>query len=312
MTTPSEAPHSNGVSRRVLVTGATGFIGGRFIRDLAGSDDVIATCRGLRSDWGSYVTPVTWEAAKGAPEVLLALFEPEVVVHLMAFSRTEACAQHPEKAYLLNTEVTERLAQAACYRGVRMIFTSTDLVFDGRKGNYVEDDAPNAMTTYARTKIEAEKSLINVFSQRPELLTLFRVGLCYGWGDESHRGPAGWVLDDLGTGRPVDLFEDEFRAPLYVGDASRALVESINNDHCGVYHLAGPERMDRATLGRKMAENFGLDANLIRPKSVREYPGPEPRSPDCSLNIAKFTQTFGWKPAGVDEGLAHMAGENRV
>lgn len=293
---------------RVLLTGATGFIGRRALRDLARHYHVIATHHG-GLDGSPHITPVVWEATKGAPEALLALFEPAAVIHLMALSRTEACSRDPERAVLLNLEVTQRLAQAAKFRGTRFIFTSTDLVFDGRKGGYTESDPASPVSTYARTKAEAERSLAAIFQDRPDLLTIFRLGLSYGWGDGGHTGPAGWILDNLKQGKPVDLFHDEFRSPLYQGDASRAILDAIAQGRAGLFHLGGAERMDRLTLGIKLAERFGLDKSLIRSRSVRNYPGPEPRSPDCSMSSEKFAATFGWRPCGVDEGLRRMEAE---
>lgn len=305
----SEAPEATGT--RVLLTGATGFLGGRVLRDLAGNHQVFATHHGALEETASYITPVRWEASKGAPEVLLALFEPDVVVHLMALTRTEACAKNPEKARLLNTEVTARLGQAACYRGVRMVFASTDLVFDGAKGNYTEKDEPRPTSTYAQTKREAEQALQQIFRDHPELLTIFRVGLSYGWGDSAHTGPIGWLFHNAESGQPTDLFTDEFRTPLFQGDASRAILEAIEHQHAGLFHLGGPDRVDRYTLGMRIAERFGLDTRLIRKKSIRDYQGPEPRAADCSMVSAKFIETFGWAPVGIEEGLERMREERK-
>ncbi len=296
---------------RVLLTGATGFLGGRVLRDLAGNHQVFATHHGSLDETASYVTPVPWEAGNGAPEVLLALFEPDVVVHLMALTRTEACAKNPERARILNTEVAARLGQAARFRKTRMIFASTDLVFDGTKGNYTETDEARPASTYARTKREAEQALQGIFHDRPELLTIFRIGLSYGWGDSAHTGPIGWLFHNTESGQPTDLFTDEFRTPLFQGDASRAILEAIEHGHSGLFHLGGADRVDRHALGMRIAERFGLDTGLIRKKSIRDYRGPEPRAADCSMISSRFAETFGWAPLGIEEGLARMWEERK-
>jgi dTDP-4-dehydrorhamnose reductase len=306
---PSEGP-----GLRVLLTGATGFIGARVLRDLAGHHQVFAAHHSgldLAGIEPAFITPVHWEAESGSPEALIALVDPAVVVHLLAITRTEACAQDPQRATLLNLTVTKRLAQAAFYRGTRFIFTSTDLVFDGKKSMVSEQDTPNPTNTYARTKWEAEQALNTIFRPKPDLLTIFRIGLSYGWGAGQHQGPAGWVIEKLKARQRVDLFGDEFRSPLFLGDACRAIREAIETPHPGLYHLGGSERIDRYTLGVKMAARFGLDAGYIQRRSVADYPGPEPRSPDCSMNITKFQDAFGWTPCGVEEGLNRMAAETQ-
>ncbi len=306
--TPTDAADRQPSPKRILLTGATGFLGQRILQDLAGRYEIIATHHGGMTD-SSHVTAVHWEAMTGAPEELIASSKPEAIVHLMALSRTEVCAAHPEVAQHLNVEVTQCLAQAACLHQIPFFFTSTDLVFDGMKGNYIEVDTPNPTSTYSRTKWEAEQALQKIFADCSDLLTIFRIGLSYGWGDDKHSGPAGWILSALRKGKSVDLFQDEYRTPLYQGDASHAVADAIEQRISGLYHLGGPERLDRYTLGVRIALHFGLDTDRIHAHSVTNYTGLEPRSPDCSMVSAKFIATFGWAPMGVEEGLARMEGE---
>ena len=128
--------------QRVLVTGGTGFVGQPLLRTLAKPFQVTATYREKHpSAWG--VDWVKVEAESGSPEDLVAKTEPDVIVHLLALSRTETCANQPDLAKKVNTDFTLELAEAARLRGVRFLFTSTDQVFDGTKGNYSEEDAPN-------------------------------------------------------------------------------------------------------------------------------------------------------------------------
>lgn len=298
-------PHNK---TRILVTGATGFLGRRLIKELAGTFQIAATHHsGLEPT--EDIQPVYWEAASASPEALVALLMPDVVVHLLALARSDECSRQPALAQTLNVTVTERLADACNLQNIPLVFTSTDLVFDGTRGMYSEEDTPIAINTYARTKLEAEQRVQSILAGKPHLLTIFRIGLSYGWGDEAHPGPAGWVLDALRSGKPVQLFQDEFRTPIYQGDVCRAITDVIQQKISGLFHLAGPERLDRYTLGMRMAEKFGLDTSLIEARSVKEFQGPEPRSADCSLNITRFCNTFGWTPLDVAEGLDRMAGE---
>jgi len=293
--------------KKVLVTGATGFVGQRVCRDLVENYRVFGTCREYPPPTG--VTPVYFEAESDPPEALVAEVGPDVLIHLLARSRGEACAEKSKLARRINTEVTLRLGAAARDRGIATIFTSTDLVFDGRRGDYTERSRPSATGVYARTKIEAEEALREVFAGCEDRLTVFRLALSYGWSDAKHPGPIGWIVHSLREGKPVTLFRDEFRNPLFVGDISRAATDAIEKGISGLYHLAGRDKMDRYTMGVLIAERFGLDAGLCLSGSVEDYTGAEPRSPDCSMRTEKFQRVFGWRPIGVEEGLSRMVKE---
>jgi dTDP-4-dehydrorhamnose reductase len=297
--------------KRLLLTGATGFVGQRLCRDLGVRYKLLGTHHGSFRETPD-VTPVFFEAENDSPEDLVAETEPDAIVHCLAISSAAECARDPERAHKVNVEVTARLAAAAKKHRIRMIFTSTDQVFDGKRGDYVEEDAPHPVGVYARTKVDAEKVLWRVFEGCEELLTIFRLALSYGWSDDAHPGPVGWILKNLERGEPVTLFRDEIRSPLYVGDISRAVADSIEFDRSGLYHLAGRDKMDRHTMGVLIADRFGFDRSLCLSRSVADHTGPEPRSPDCSMMSDRFEKVFGWRPVGVEEGLRRMEEERIV
>ncbi|MCA9446793.1 MAG: SDR family oxidoreductase [Candidatus Omnitrophica bacterium] len=296
--------------KRILITGATGFVGLRLFQDLKNPYQIVGTYRG--SHPASYgVDWVEFEAEKDNPVDLIDRTQPDVIIHLLALSRTEGCAKEPDRAEAINTRITLELGEVSRHRGIRFIFTSTDQVFDGAKGEYSEEDPPHPTGVYARTKVEAERGLFEMFGQSPELLTVFRLALSYGHSDEKHPGPVGWIINALEKGDPVNLFVDEIRSPLYVGDISRAMNEAIERGHSGLHHLGGGDRIDRHSFGVLIAKKLSLPVELCQARSVKDYPGPEPRSPDCSFNIRHFVDTFGWTPIGIEEGLEKILKDHK-
>ncbi len=176
--------------QRVLITGATGFVGLRLHKDLRYIFQVIGTYRG--------VTPLTqgvdWIEFNAETDSVLEMIDkthPDFLVHLLALSRTEICAKQPETAKDINTRLTLELGTAAQERGIPFLFTSTDQVFDGMRGGYSEEDPPHPQGVYARTKVDAEAGLGKIFEKTPGLLTILRLALSYGHSDPKHPGPVG-------------------------------------------------------------------------------------------------------------------------
>ncbi len=295
--------------KRVLITGATGFVGLRLHRDLSQDFQVIGTYRKDPPGTGG-VEWIEFDADIHAPGDLIEESNPDAIIHLLALSRTEGCSSSPDMARQINTDLTLDLARIALNSRLRFLFTSTDQVFDGKKGDYSEVDRPHPTGVYARTKVEAEEGLCELFRNVPDLLTIFRLALSYGHSDELHPGPVGWIINSLTEGLPVNLFKDEIRSPLYIGDISRAMRQTLRNEYSGIYHLGGRDSIDRHSFGVRIAEKLGFPTDLCHAQSVLDYPGPEPRSPNCSFNVSKFIQTFGWTPMGVEEGLERILEDN--
>jgi dTDP-4-dehydrorhamnose reductase len=205
---------------------------------------------------------------------------PSLVIHCAAMSKTPECERHPEQARQNNVEVTGHLCDLAA--NIPLLFFSTDLVFDGQKGNYSEGDTANPPTVYGQTKVTAERLVLANPAH-----TVVRTSLNAGAtprGDSSFNEQlrAAWK-----RGAATKLFHDEFRSPLPAEVIARAIWEMVAARQPGLYHIAGSERLSRLEIGRLIAARWPeLDARL-EPSSFRDYDGP-PRSPDTSLNSSKI------------------------
>src|SRR5208337_2492101 len=143
---------------RILVTGASGQLGSYLAHELlrAGRFDLVLWSRGTTgSRWGLEVRPVDLADGSALTSALEAA-NPDVVIHAAAISKADEVRKAPERAWAVNVEGTRRLAAWCGDRGRRLIFTSTDLVFDGARGWYREDDEPIPVIAYGRTKAAAE------------------------------------------------------------------------------------------------------------------------------------------------------------
>jgi dTDP-4-dehydrorhamnose reductase len=189
--------------------------------------------------------------------------QPEVVIHCAAMSRGPLCEAEPDRAWRCNVEVVRQLRELCGDR--RLLLMSTDLVFDGRKGGYREDDEVNPLTVYARTKVAAEEL---VRGMKGGLVV--RTSLNHGRSDGGNRGFNEEMLAAWRAGRSLKLFTDEYRNPIGVPVTVRALWELAGGGGSGVLHVAGAERLSRWEIGERLAEVYGVGKGLMERTGLKE------------------------------------------
>jgi dTDP-4-dehydrorhamnose reductase len=226
---------------------------------------------------------------------------PGLIVHCAALSRSPACEADPSLARKLNVEVTARLAELAM--DIPFIFFSTDLVFDGRKGNYDELAEVNPLSVYAETKAEAERVVL----ANPKH-TVIRTSLNCGASPTGDRGLDEQLSQAWGAGKVLRLFTDEFRCPIPAEVTARGVWELSSRREAGLFHLAGSQRLSRWQIGQLIAPRYPELNPKLEPASAREYPGP-PRPADTSLNCGKVQKLLSFRLPGLTEWFTAHAGE---
>ena len=250
------------------VTGAGGLIGSHLVRRAPAEWQVAALMR-EQLDMADFA----------AVRARFAAEQPQLVIHCAAMAKANECEAHPHLAWRVNSDATRVLAEAAAT--VPLFFFSTDLVFDGCKGNYTETDAPNPLTIYGKTKVAAEQAVL-----ANPLHTVVRTSLNGGPSPSRDRSFTEQLINSWRSGKTPKLFFDEFRSPIVADVTARAIWELVAANARGLFHLGGSERMSRYDAGRIVAAHFPqLDPRIAR-GSLRDFAGP-PRSPDTSLDSSK-------------------------
>ncbi len=269
---------------RVLLTGASGQLGAYLIDRLRDG--------GHRLDAWSGSSPA---GHHGVPFVPVDLTNPrttlksldrvdaEVIVHAAAVSTAEGVRRDPIRARAVNVEATARLAAWCARRDRRLVFTSTDLVFDGSRPWNREDDPAEPVLAYGRSKRMAEPTVLAT----PRGLVA-RLSLLYG---PSHCGREGYfdrTIAAIRAGQPQTFFDDEYRTPLHLAVAADLLVRLAESDVAGLVHVGGPERVSRYELLCRCAMAHGLDPDLVLANRQADADLPEPRPADVSLATSKL------------------------
>ena len=222
------------------------------------------------------------------PRAVDELFEqerPGLIVHCAALSRTGACQADPAQAFRQNVEVPlgllERLSAG------RFVFFSSDLVFDGLHGGYVETDPPHPVNVYGQTKWKTEQTVLS----RPNALVI-RTSLNYGHSLTGDRAFNEEMVNTWKSGRPVQAFVDEYRCPIAASETARWTWDLIRSGQSGVIHLAGAERLSRWQIATEIARHYPALNPRIIPVTLGEHVGP-PRAPDVSLNCEQLSGCLG-------------------
>jgi dTDP-4-dehydrorhamnose reductase len=257
-------------ARPVWITGAGGLIG-NYLVQTAPKFAPSARIRGLtRTDLDLENFAAVRDAFRKE--------SPGMVIHCAALANTPACEKNPALARRLNVDVTSVLAELAA--DIPLLFFSTDLVFDGRTGNYDESAPVSPLSVYGKTKADPERVVL----ANPKH-TVVRTSLNFGQSPTGDRAFNEQMRRAVERGETLQLFTDEFRCPIPALETARAVWELVAQNKPGLYHLVGSERLSRWEIGQLLAKHWGLNP-IMEPGSIKDFRG-LPRSPDTSLNCAK-------------------------
>lgn len=223
--------------------------------------------------------------------------QPQLVIHCAAITVVSEAQKNPELAQRVNVGITKFLAKLAA--DIPLVFFSTDLVFDGRQGNYSETDIPNPLTRYGETKVAAEEIVL----QNSRHLVV-RTSINAGPSPSGSRAFDEQLRRSLqSAGSAMTLFTDEFRCPIPAATTALAVWELVEKNCAGLYHVAGAEKLSRLEIGRLLIQRWPEIQTEIKSDSAKDFPGP-PRALDTSLDISKAQNVLACPLPKFSEWLA--------
>lgn len=293
---------------RILITGSDGLIGQAVQRELAKwpEADVLATGLEPRPRYagktGGYVALDVTD--QKAVERLFQDFAPTAVIHLAAMSKVEACEDDKEACWRTNVDATANIARLCKYHGARLVFLSTDFLFDGKAGPYAEEDHPAPINAYGRSKQAAENAIL--LSGLNNWASV-RTSLVFGTGDDLKRlNIATLMARELKAGNTFLAATDQLRSPTYAPDLADGIRRIIQFEKMGTYNLVGRERLTVFDLCKQTAPIFGFDPGMILPTTTAELHPGAPRPLQVGLLILRAESELGYRPRSVREAYAHL------
>ena len=287
---------------RILITGASGLLGLNIALEAAKERPIVfGQVNRHPLHTAAFKVVEANLLAPGAVQRLLGETRPDWVIHCAALANLEACEADPAQARQLNSEVPRKLARYVARGGARLLHVSTDAIFDGQRGGYSEEDAPNPLSAYARTKLEGERA---VAETDPKAIVA-RVNL-FGWSTSGKRSLAEFFFNNLSAGEPVMGFTDVFFCPLLANHMAHLFLKMLDAGLSGLYHVVSSECISKYEFGVQIARRFGLDESLISPKSWQEAGLAAARSPNLTLRVDKLIHDLGKTPPNLSAGLEHF------
>ena len=275
---------------RMLITGGSGYLG-RWIAELARDTwDVTATYHRAPAS----LDGVDWQPVdirdRAAVATLVARLQPRVIVHTAALNPGQG-----NDFAAVNVTGTVNVASAAAAADARLLDISSDMVFDGQRGNYTEADEPHPITDYGRTKAAAEEAVLELGAAA----VVVRTSLIYGWRPTVARA-AQWMIDTLERKEIVRLWSDELRSPIWVETLAAALVELAGLECTGPLHIAGEQSISRYDFGVALLNHLGVDRG---PVFATTSPPGQVRPRDCTLDVTLARRLLATPLPGVTDVL---------
>jgi len=232
-------------------------------------------------------------------------YKPSILIHIAALGDVDACESNKQLCYTINVVVTRRILREAARLGAKIIYLSTDYVFDGSRGLYQEDDPPNPINYYGLTKLLGEVATLTLDG------VVVRTSAIYGLGPgRPNFGKI--VIEKLSKGEIVKAFIDQWLSPTLntlLGEALAKLALDLELSR-EILHVAGP-RMSRYEFAKAIARVFGFNEKLVKPTSISEFSFKAPRPKDSSLKVTRAERLLGIAFNDINNALKILYEEYR-
>ena len=234
---------------------------------------------------------------------LFAAVKPDVVIHTAGISSVDYCERNQAEAFASNVVGTRNILLGCEEHGSRLIYISTNAVFDGRCAPYGEESIPNPINYYGKLKLECEKLVQNSRVDH----NIARPIHMYGWPNKNGRPTwALWVIENLRQGKKLNMVNDVYENPLLSQSCAEGIWAVVQRGEHGIYHLAGRDVVNRYEFARIIAQVFGLDESLIQSVASDFFADLAPRPKNTSYVTHKMESGLGMKPVGIRDGLTYM------
>ena len=235
--------------------------------------------------------------------------QPDVVIHTAAIGSVDFAETNKDQARKVNVGGTKMVIDLCLKFKSKLIYISSNAVFDGQSPFYSETASVNPINYYGKLKVEAERLV-----QGSKLTTaIVRPILLYGWPFPGERdNPVVWWVKSLEAGKTINVVDNVYSNPLPAWSCAQVIWAVIQKNRTGVYHAAGRDHVSLYQFALQTSTEFGLNPRLIQPVPDSFFPEIAPRPKDTSYDTTKMESELGIKPVGLQDGLSKMHAERSL
>ena len=289
---------------KILITGANGLLGQKLVQLYEAEDDVhvIATSKGEnRNLTGSYAYQQMDVTSTEDVDKVISEHQPDIVINTAAMTHVDQCEEDVENCWRLNVKAVENLIDTCKKTGSFIIHLSTDFIFDGESGPYVEENLPNPLSKYAESKLESEKLLEANEVRHAIVRTMLVYGIVH---DMSRSNIILWVKKSLEEKKHIKVVNDQWRTPTLAEDLAKGCVLIAKKKAEGVFHISGKDLLTPYEMAITTAEFFDLDKSLIEKADGAMFTQAAKRPAKTGFILDKAKKELGYEPVRFKEGLA--------
>ena len=284
---------------KILVLGGSGLVGDHFITN-SKSNDFITTYRNNVTNFPNIISvkinlPQDWLKL----EELILKEKPDIVLNSIAYSNSDFCETNREETYTLHVKISEKITTICSKINSKIVFLSTDYVFDGKKGNYTENDETNPINYYGHSKDLAEKITLKNKNN-----LVLRTAMVYGLSSKVRF--LRYVIENLRENKDINTYDDIFNSATLLDDLTNGISKAIEFDANGIYHMVGSSCVSRFDFAKTVAKVFNFNENLVKPVSIVSSKLKAQRPVKPCLNNSKAVKTFNIKFSSINEGIKQV------
>ena len=292
------------IKTRILLVGSNGMLGQRLVESFITSGKIELLCTSVEDE--SYFPGIEYKKIdiiqrQKVREVVLDFF-PDFIINTAAFTNVDKSESEKETAWKLNVTGVENIAFYSWTIDAHLIHFSTDYIFNGKNGPYTEDDMPNPLGYYGRTKLASENS-IRISGTKN---TIIRTNVLYGPAKNGRPDFVKWVVNSLRDKKVIRIVTDQIGNPTYIDDLVAAINKIIKLKKEGIYNIGGREMISRYDFALRIADYFGFDKSLIQKIITKDLNQPALRPLKSGLITLKAETELDYKPHSIEETFELM------
>ncbi len=290
---------------KLLIIGASGLLGSKLYETCSENYEVHGTYNTHKPQFKNM-----YQLDVVRRDTVFKLFDevkPDLVVDTHAVSNVDYCELHQEEAWRINVEGTKNVAEACKTNGCKLIFISTDYVYDGTKATlYSEKDKPHPINYYGKTKLIVEK----VVEALDLDYIIARTAVLFGISKSHDKTPfPTWVVEQLKANKEVKVVIDQYNNPTLTDSLADALIALYEKNKSGLFNIAGKNTISRYEFAKIVANGFGLNEKFIKPITTSELNQPAKRPQKVALNVAKAEKAAKTKMLTISDAVNNFRTE---